>query len=290
MNERIKGWFDARGVSASVLSAAFVHWDDGKKAIVIPVRRRDGTWFSKYRRDPAKKTGVKYWADAGGSRTLYLSQDIQGARDIHVVEGELDALRVKSAGHVAVSSTAGASNWDEAWSELFRNKTVYVWYDADEAGDKGSLAVAGSVARFASIVYRVRHDPEIGKDVTDVLQRLGDSILDEGRIRKGLVPGVRCEAVAAPPPRPLHAPRPTTHDGPKPSLTAVLEKYGVTLVRGRVARCPLHDDRAPSLSVSEDKGLWYCHAGCGGGDVYTLVEKMEKCGFKEAKEIISKLC
>lgn len=289
MNERVMRWFEARGISASTLSAAFVYWDTDKKAIAIPVKRPDGSWFNKYRRDPDRHTGMKYWADAGGSRSLYLSQDLVSARTVYVVEGELDALRVKSAGHKAVSSTTGASNWDEEWTPLFRNKVVYVWYDADETGERGGASAARSIAREAAIVYLVRHDPSLGKDVTDVLTRLGDGILKDDALRLGKVDGITARIVAR---EPAPAPKPRTQPDaavPRPPLSAVLEKYGVVL-RGRLAKCPLHDDRSPSFSVSEEKGLWYCHAGCGGGDVYTLVEKLEKCGFKEAKKIIEKIC
>lgn len=41
-----------------------------------------------------------------------------------------------------------------------------------------------------------------------------------------------------------------------------------------VAKCPAHEDRSPSLSVTEkDDGrvLLYCHAGCGAADVLTSV-------------------
>ena len=34
--------------------------------------------------------------------------------------------------------------------------------------------------------------------------------------------------------------------------------------------CPLHDDTKPSFSPNRGTGLWYCHSGCGGGNVYQL--------------------
>jgi DNA primase len=61
-----------------------------------------------------------------------------------------------------------------------------------------------------------------------------------------------------------------------------LEKKGKSLA----ARCPWHDDKTPSLSVDADKGLYNCF-GCGeSGDVFSLVEKMRGCGFKEALEFL----
>ncbi|WP_067936864.1 phage/plasmid primase, P4 family [Alicyclobacillus kakegawensis] len=37
-------------------------------------------------------------------------------------------------------------------------------------------------------------------------------------------------------------------------------------------RCPFHDDHDPSFSVNVEKGVWYCHAGCGTGTLKQLSE------------------
>lgn len=54
-------------------------------------------------------------------------------------------------------------------------------------------------------------------------------------------------------------------------------------------KCPLHEDRSPSFSVNREKNLWYCHAGCGGGDVITLVQKLYKLTFPEAVDKLNRL-
>ncbi len=42
--------------------------------------------------------------------------------------------------------------------------------------------------------------------------------------------------------------------------------------RGEIEmHCPLHGDGKRSASVNPDKGVWYCHAGCGGGSIRQLV-------------------
>jgi len=38
--------------------------------------------------------------------------------------------------------------------------------------------------------------------------------------------------------------------------------------------CPIHEDKSPSMSIDEDKGLWNCFAGCGGGSVIDLHAKL----------------
>lgn len=70
-------------------------------------------------------------------------------------------------------------------------------------------------------------------------------------------------------------------------IRAILTHYEFEKVRedGRFARscCKLHGgDNSSSFVINVETGLWYCHTSCGGGDVYTLVQKMEDIEFKQA--------
>lgn len=40
-----------------------------------------------------------------------------------------------------------------------------------------------------------------------------------------------------------------------------------------IARCPAHDDKSPSLSITQrgERILIHCHAGCGGNDILDAV-------------------
>lgn len=59
-----------------------------------------------------------------------------------------------------------------------------------------------------------------------------------------------------------------------------VSRYG-TMIR---SCCKLHGGNNPSgFVVNTRNNLWYCHTGdCGGGDAYTLVQKLENCSFNEA--------
>lgn len=46
--------------------------------------------------------------------------------------------------------------------------------------------------------------------------------------------------------------------------------------------CPLHDDHNPSFRINTRKQRWFCNSNCGGGDVFTLVEKMLNVDFPTA--------
>ncbi|WP_308402416.1 CHC2 zinc finger domain-containing protein [Streptomyces sp. TBY4] len=78
-------------------------------------------------------------------------------------------------------------------------------------------------------------------------------------------------------------------DQPRPDLVAVLEHYGVSMTRTGMVACPLHEDRTPSCSVDENKGLWKCHSCGQGGDSYTLIMQKESTSFVGARTLAASL-
>src|SRR5215472_12932882 len=52
--------------------------------------------------------------------------------------------------------------------------------------------------------------------------------------------------------------------------------------------CPFHDDQNPSFTVNLETGLWCCHAGCGGGDVFSFVMKRDEVDFPQAVETLTR--
>lgn len=52
--------------------------------------------------------------------------------------------------------------------------------------------------------------------------------------------------------------------------------------RRYAAICPFHDDHDPSLQIDKEKQMFRCYVCDTGGDVFTFVQKYEKCTFIEA--------
>ena len=52
--------------------------------------------------------------------------------------------------------------------------------------------------------------------------------------------------------------------------------------RRYVAMCPFHDDHDPSLQIDKEKQVFRCFVCDSGGDVFSFVQKYEKCSFMEA--------
>lgn len=68
-------------------------------------------------------------------------------------------------------------------------------------------------------------------------------------------------------------------------LTEQMNRY--TTVKNKMACCPFHGEKTPSLSIK--KNAFYKCFGCGkSGDVFTLIQEMEKLNFIESVEWLAK--
>ncbi len=68
-------------------------------------------------------------------------------------------------------------------------------------------------------------------------------------------------------------------------IDQLIRSYGVDLKRqgaGLMGRCPFHDDKNPSLSVTPDKGLFHCFGCNAAGTVIHFVAKKEGISEREA--------
>lgn len=73
------------------------------------------------------------------------------------------------------------------------------------------------------------------------------------------------------------------------SIVDVLSAYITLIPAGKQfkAKCPFHNERTASFSISPDRGLYYCF-GCGArGDAFTFVEQFEGVDFNGALKILA---
>lgn len=59
--------------------------------------------------------------------------------------------------------------------------------------------------------------------------------------------------------------------------------------RRYVAMCPFHDDHDPSLQIDKEKQMFRCYVCDSGGDVFSFVQKYEKCTFVEAIKKVAEI-
>jgi DNA primase len=67
-------------------------------------------------------------------------------------------------------------------------------------------------------------------------------------------------------------------------IVDVISSYINLIKRGRnyIARCPFHNEKSPSFSVSPDKQMYYCFGCHKGGNVFTFLQEYEKLSFIES--------
>ena len=90
---------------------------------------------------PAKKT----FRRIPGCQSILFNMDaLREHKEIHITEGESDAITLIQAGvENVVGGTTGAGSFDPEWIDQLRGqKRVYICYDADEAGQKGARSLA----------------------------------------------------------------------------------------------------------------------------------------------------
>lgn len=78
------------------------------------------------------------------------------------------------------------------------------------------------------------------------------------------------------------------HFNNKVKLSEFLNQFLELKNRGNsfIARCPFHNEKTPSFTVSDEKGLYYCF-GCGeGGNVFNFVSKYKNLTPKESLKFI----
>lgn len=63
-------------------------------------------------------------------------------------------------------------------------------------------------------------------------------------------------------------------------MRAVVEEYGIKISNKGFCHCPFHKEKTASMKVYKDS--YYCF-GCGAaGDIFSFVQHMDGCNFKDA--------
>lgn len=159
-------WLHERGLADSVIEKHNLSWNGNQ--IVIPIYDYSGKLlFNKYRRNPFSDEGPKYIYDAGSTAQLFWSLgDVSNLNKFIIVEGEMDAMRLESAGLNAVSTTGGAGTWRDEWNEYINDNELYIAYDNDAAGLQGAIKLLTKID--AGLIVLPRNNNI--KDITDYLQ------------------------------------------------------------------------------------------------------------------------
>src|SRR3989338_5168242 len=176
----IQEYLKNRGISDDVINEYKLSYCKfyNKNYITIPIMGEDGYSFFKLRQDP--KDGDSKITYPKGVATVFGSF---GEEKQVICEGELDALALISQGIHAITSTHGAGTFKEEWIDenLRKPKNIYVCFDNDEAGKKGSLRVLKMLEKVGlRNLFHITLPEEVGDsgDITDYLTKLNMPVID----------------------------------------------------------------------------------------------------------------
>jgi DNA primase len=293
--DRVRQYLNGRGIPDATINEYLLGWNGAR--ITIPIRNRDGEIaFFKLRKDPDEQSDSPKMLTTPGSHVELYGWDSVLAKpeSIVICEGEFDRLALEAQAFAAVTSTGGAGTFRPEWADAFREITiVYVCFDRDEAGLRGSEHVAGLIPHAR--IVRLPDEVGPGGDVTDFFVRLGRSardfitLLETARSLPADESSLPAEAHAT-------HPRKTGEDevGQFKALIQIediVRQYLPLRASGRtlVGRCPFHDDRNPSFVVYPATQTFYCFGCQAHGDLLAFLVRMEHLTFPEALRVCRRL-
>jgi hypothetical protein len=74
----------------------------------------------------------------------------------------------------------------------------------------------------------------------------------------------------------------------KNDIVSVIERYTALRKTGSrySGKCPIHDDRAPSMTVYPETQSFHCYGCQAHGDIFDFIQAAERCDFRRAIEIL----
>lgn len=137
-------WLKSRGLTDKTIADFKIaeQATEGKTYCVFPYLR-DGVLINYKMRNIAEKRDMR---QAGGAEPCLFGWHLidPKTRVIAITEGEIDAMSLHQCGIPALSVNAGAGNhqWIESdWDRLERFSEILVFFDNDEAGNKGASEI-----------------------------------------------------------------------------------------------------------------------------------------------------
>ena len=171
---------DKRGIPLETIRELKLGFDGQR--YTFPIYNQYNVCVNVRRYSPASSGGDKMinYAKGYGSARLYPISALK-SQVVFLHEGEWDMAIQRGKGFNAITNTAGAGTWLSQWTELFKDKIVYIVYDHDEAGINGANKVANALYGTAKKIHVVQL-PLAGtpndKDITDYYVKRGHTAED----------------------------------------------------------------------------------------------------------------
>jgi len=286
--EAMRRYLNQRGIPDTFIEKYLLGWNG--QFITIPIPNRDGEIvFFKLERSPfSRSRASKMEMPPSASTELYGWGTLQRRPARVVICGdEFDRLVFEAHGFPAVCSTTGVATFQAEWTRHFEGiERVYVCLPSE--------TLRGGAKRIARLLPTVRlvELPEDAADAADYFVGLKKNRTQfEALLRKADRRASHTNESAEPMPAIGRAWKRAERLKSEVPITRVIGMYTTLRHSGPefVGRCPLHEDKRPSLRVYPETNYFHCF-GCGeGGDVLTFLQKKESLTFGQALEALEKI-
>lgn len=181
----IREYLNKRGITDAVINEYKLGYGEfyRKSWITIPIKDIYGNYsFFKLRQNPALGN-EKITYPKGTEAQLYDCGILEKStsKELIICEGEMDRLTLISKGIEAITSTHGAMTFKKEWvDKIDKNKNIFICFDKDEAGRKGSERVAKIIHEAGIKTNIITLPEEVGEkgDITDYFTKLNGNIED----------------------------------------------------------------------------------------------------------------
>lgn len=152
-----------RRVAEEELSAAIIH----NRAMAQQIRADNPEITEQALKKMLPALPEKYISATGSRAGLFNADVLWNTDKVVICEGEIDAMLLTQWGYPAISSTVGAGTWKPEWTNLLSAvRQVWILYDNDEAGRKGTSLVYSTLRRAKIVRY-----PDGVKDCGELFEK-----------------------------------------------------------------------------------------------------------------------
>lgn len=179
-----------RGIHSKTINSAGVVWDDIHQRYIIPYYGQTTPHSYRY----LKSIGSKVLNPTGLNLRIYGAEYLLNISDtnipVFICEGEWDTLKLrayltKARKKVIVVGVPGAGVFKKEWADLFKDRTVSLLYDNDEAGIQGMDKAESELKRTASEIHKISW-PSTTPDKYDVSDYISSQEKHNADIKKSV--------------------------------------------------------------------------------------------------------
>lgn len=178
--DALRAFKERRGLTDETIARFNIGYHSEKRRFTIPVYDRHGELKNVRYYSTRKNSNAKMINHTGHGESRLFLQDALLENELLLVEGEMDALIARQYGFNAMTWTSGVSSWQDKWSGLFENKTVFICFDDDDRGRQSARKTALKLTRAGATCHIVQLsiDGVKGGDLTDYFHKLGNVARD----------------------------------------------------------------------------------------------------------------